>query len=74
MPFFEVEYPDGEVEEEEEPDAFDELRPASWIGGVVPLELVVSRSQQAAVVVRGLVAYPEGFESRFRRSSTTPYG
>jgi hypothetical protein len=62
MPFFEVEYPDDEVAEEEEPDGFDDLRPASWIGGVVPRELVVARSQQAAVVVRGLVAYPEGFE------------
>ncbi len=33
-----------------------------WIGGVVPIELVLARSDEAAVVLRQVVAYPTGFD------------
>ena len=39
--------------------------PHHVVGGAVPLELVVARTPDAAVIVRNVVAYPEGFELRF---------
>jgi hypothetical protein len=45
---------------EDDDDEFDDPS-AHWVGGVVPVELVVARSEQAGVVVRGIVAYPDGF-------------
>jgi hypothetical protein len=41
---------------EEPPD------PAVYVGGVIPLEVLLARSGKAAVAVRGLIAYPDGFE------------
>jgi hypothetical protein len=51
----------NEPEEErfEEPEWFE--APRGWLGGVVPLELLVARSHLAAVYLSGLVAYPTGF-------------
>lgn len=40
----------------------DEPQPALYLGGVVPLEAIVARSETAAVALRGLIAYPDGFE------------
>ena len=61
MGFFDVPEPEPEDDLDDE-DAFDDARPAAWIGGVVPLQLVVARSDEAAVVVSRVVAFPEGFE------------
>ena len=36
--------------------------PDGWIGGVVPAELAIGRSEEAAVVLSRIVAYPIGFE------------
>ena len=44
----------------EENDEFDS--PSHFLGGVVPLELLIARSETAAVAVRSIVAYPDGFE------------
>jgi len=74
MGFFDLpdrEFDDDELDVDDEHD-FDGLRPAAWIAGVVPLELVVARSEEAAVVVSRVSAYPDGFEltvnSYLRRS------
>ena len=53
---------EDDLELDDEDDGFDELRPAPWTAGVVPIELVVARSDEAAVVVTGLRAYPDGFD------------
>ena len=55
---------DDALDVDDEEDGFDGLRPAAWIAGVVPLELVVARSDQAAVVVSRISAYRDGFELR----------
>jgi hypothetical protein len=63
MGFFDL--PEREPDEDhvdEDEDGPDELRPAPWTAGVVPVELVAARSDEAAVVVSGVRAYPEGFE------------
>lgn len=39
--------------------------PDNVVGGAVPLELVLARTPDAVIVVRNVVAYPEGFELRF---------
>ena len=63
MGFFDVpEREPGDDLDDEEEDAFDDARPAAWVGGVVPLQLVVARSGDAAVVLYRIVAFPEGFE------------
>jgi len=65
MGFFEVPEPepdDDELDSEDEDDGYDDLRPAAWVAGVVPVELVVARSAQAAVVVSRVAAFPDGFE------------
>ncbi len=54
--------PDDDELDEEDDDDFGGLRPAAWVPGVVPVELVVARSEQAAVVVERIAAYPDGFE------------
>lgn len=50
---------------EDEPEEWAEPewmgKPKGWVGGVVPLELLVARSESAAVYVAKLVAYPSGF-------------
>ncbi len=63
MGFFDLperELDDNELDEDD--DDFGDLRPAAWVPGVVPVELVVARSEQAAVVVGRIAAYPDGFE------------
>ncbi|MDQ6727925.1 MAG: hypothetical protein M3066_17445 [Actinomycetota bacterium] len=69
MRFFDRPQPDpddasGEEDDAfgEEDDAFDGLRPAAWVGGVVPLDIVIARSAEAAVVATRMSAFPEGFE------------
>ena len=67
MGFFDdVDLPEDEFDEED----FDEPEwagpPRGWLGGVVPLELLVARSERAAVVATNLTAYPTGFEFRLR--------
>ena len=70
MGFFEMPEPEDDLEDEEEDDFFDDHAP--WTGGVVPLDLVVARSDQAAVVVTHISAFPDGFaftvESYLHRS------
>jgi len=62
MGFFEL--PERDPEEDDlEPDQPDDLpRTAPWTAGVVPLELVVARSAEAAVLASRVAAYPDGFE------------
>jgi hypothetical protein len=65
MGFFDLPDPepdDDELDEEDENDGYGDLRPAAWAPGVVPVELVVVRSAQAAVAVSRVSAYPDGFE------------
>lgn len=65
MGFFDLpdrEPDDDELDVDDQEDSFDGLRPGAWVAGVVPLELVVARSDQAAVVVSRISAYPDGFE------------
>jgi hypothetical protein len=35
---------------------------AAYLGGVVPIEAVLAQSETGAIAVRGIVAYPDGFE------------
>ena len=61
--FFDL--PDAEPDEDDDyddEDAFDGMRPAAWAAGVVPIELVIAKSEQAAVVVRQMAIYPDGFD------------
>jgi hypothetical protein len=52
--------PEGDDEPEfDQPEWFG--APEGWVGGVVPLELLVAKNEEAAVYVTGLVAYPVGF-------------
>lgn len=51
---------DGEIDEVDE---LDEPR-AAYVGGVVPIEAIIARTATAAVGLRGIVAYPDGFELR----------
>lgn len=44
-----------------DPEEWDD-EPGLWIGGVVPLELLVAHTEKAAVVVHGLSAFPDGFK------------
>jgi hypothetical protein len=61
MGFFQLPEPtDDDRFAEDDDDEFDDPT-AHWVGGVVPVEVVVARSDKAAVVVRGIVAYPDGF-------------
>jgi hypothetical protein len=57
--FFKI--PEPEPASGAEVDPLRETRPGPWVGGVVPLELVVARSDRAAVVLTRIAAYPEGF-------------
>lgn len=52
--------PEDDLEADEDEDGFDGMRPAAWIAGVVPVELLVARSDQAAVVVSRISVYPDG--------------
>jgi hypothetical protein len=59
MSFFEIPAPeprDVAAEEPEEPVA------PRWLGGVLPVEELIARSGQAAVAVRRIVAFPDGFQ------------
>jgi hypothetical protein len=63
MPFFERPEPppeDEDIEDDDDVDVLDETN--RYLGGVVPLELLLARSDSAAVAIRGVVAYPDGFE------------
>jgi hypothetical protein len=61
--FFEgLELPAWDEPEEEPHESPEWLEaPRGWLGGVVPLELLVARSHLAAVYLSSLVAYPTGF-------------
>jgi hypothetical protein len=64
MGFFDVDRP-------AEPETVPEEKPwdsqtAPWVGGVVPLEAVVARSDDAAVVVSRIEAYPYGLHMTVR--------
>jgi hypothetical protein len=50
-----------ELDDDEEIDEIDEPR-AAYVGGVVPVTAIIARTTTAAVAVRGIVAYPDGFE------------
>lgn len=63
MGFFEGRLPARDERDEDAEDGVDEPPPA-YLGGVVPREVLVARSETAAVAVRGLVAFPDGFELR----------
>jgi len=64
--------PEDDALDELDDDGYEGSRPAAWIPGVVPVELLVARSDDAAVVVSRLSAFPDGFEltvhSHLRRS------
>lgn len=64
MGFFDLpEYEaDDALDAGDEDHGFDEARTAFWTAGVVPVELLIARSDQAAVVVNHISAYPDGFE------------
>lgn len=63
MGFFDLPERDPDEDElDDEEDGFDELQSAPWIAGVVAVELLVARSDEAAVAVGGIRAYPDGFE------------
>jgi hypothetical protein len=65
MGFFdlpELEPDDDELEGDDDDDDFEGMRPAAWIPGVVPVELLLARSDDAAVVLSRLSAFPDGFE------------
>ncbi len=58
MGFFEIPpRPDDELAPPEE----EELPEPRWLGGALPLEDLIAVSEQAAVGVRGIVAYRDGF-------------
>jgi hypothetical protein len=60
MDFFQL--PDPEASRRHEPDdPFRLVRPGPWVGGVVPLELVVAKSDMAAITVESLTVFPDGF-------------
>jgi hypothetical protein len=52
---------DEDDEELEVEDPFGDDR-GFWVGGIVPIEAVLGRSDIAAVVIRGVVAYPDRFD------------
>ena len=74
MGFFDLPEHDPEDDdlEPDEDEEFDDGRPGPWVGGVVPVELLIAQSEEAAVTVSRIVAYPDGFEltvnSYLRRS------
>jgi hypothetical protein len=54
---------DAEDEDEEEYEAPEWLEaPEDWLGGVVPVQALIARSESAAVYLSRIVAYPVGFE------------
>lgn len=53
--------PDGDFEDDEPVDDFD-IGTSPWIGGVVPLEVVLARNEKAAVVLSSVVAYRHSFD------------
>jgi hypothetical protein len=59
--FFDRRRPEPEDDEPDDEDELDEPR-ATYLGGVVPIDALVARSESAAVAVRHVVAYPDGFE------------
>ena len=63
MSFFDREFQVDEDDEDldEDVEDFDDFH-STYLGGVVPVELLVARSDAAAIAVRRIVAYPDGFE------------
>lgn len=57
------------------PRSTDDTDEPVIIGGVVPVEVLIARSDTGALAIRGLVAYPTGFEftivAHTRRDDTT---
>jgi len=49
-------------DDEGDGDWGDLARPHRWVGGVVPESLVLGRSDDGAVVLEGLTAFPDGLE------------
>ena len=64
MGFFDL--PERDPEEDDiaavDDDPFEDLQPGPWVGGVVPLELVIARSDDAVILIAGLSAFPDGVE------------
>jgi hypothetical protein len=63
MGFFDLpglEPEDDELDDDD--DGYEGARPAAWIAGVVPVALIVARSDEAAVALSHLAAFPDGFE------------
>jgi hypothetical protein len=60
MGFFDI--PPLDEEDEELGAEIDELPEGRWLGGVVPVEEIIGASEQAAIGVRRIVAYPDGFQ------------
>ncbi len=64
MSFFADRRPDPSDADDDFLDEFDDFADsqARLLGGVVPLELLIARSDTAAFAVRSITAYPDGFE------------
>jgi hypothetical protein len=52
--------PPPEESEEETPDWIS--APDGWIGAVLPVQELIGRSEEAAISLARIVAYPVGFE------------
>lgn len=60
MDFFKV-FPPEPGPADEPADPLQDIRPGPWVGGVLPVEVVVGLSNSAAVVAGRIIAYPDGF-------------
>jgi hypothetical protein len=61
--FFDDLPPSDEGEDDEEFRSPEWLEaPEDWLGGVVPVQALIARSESAAVYLSRIVAYPVGFE------------
>src|ERR1700722_6789236 len=58
MGFFEI---PPRRDDEQEPPEEEELPEPRWLGGALALEELIAVSEQAAIGVRGIVAYRDGF-------------
>jgi hypothetical protein len=60
MGFFDL--PAGNHDDEEDLDQTDDDLPGRWMGGVVPLEAIIARSEIGAIAVCRVLGFPDGFE------------
>ena len=58
MPFFSL----PAVDETADTDRFEDLEPAPWVGVAVPVEALMARSASAAVIIKRVAVYRDGFE------------